>query len=108
MGDLLVCWPTPDEASLGIRDSGRPPVPTRASSDDPFLAAYLRTSTGGGGDAGAPAAPSSARDVIPSFGKTRYKCVLIVRCERNKRWPISRFDRPSAASWAICSSCAVS
>ena len=30
----------------------------------------------------ASAALSSPREVIPSFGNTRYKCVLIVRCER--------------------------
>ena len=42
----------------------------------------------------ASAALSSARELIPSFGNTRYRCVLIVRCERNSRWPISRFDRP--------------
>jgi hypothetical protein len=57
---------------------------------------------------GASAVPSSAREVMPSFGNVRYKCVLMVRCERNSRWPISRFDRPCAASRAICSSCAVS
>ena len=39
-----------------------------------------------------------AREVIPSLGNARYKCVLMVRWERYSRWPISRFDRPCAAS----------
>ena len=30
----------------------------------------------------ASALESSARELIPSFGNARYKCVLIVRCER--------------------------
>ena len=44
--------------------------------------------------ADASAALSSAGDVIPSFGNTRYRCVLIVRCDRYRRRPISRFDEP--------------
>ena len=35
-------------------------------------------------ETGASAALSSPREVIPSFGNTRYRCVLIVRCEREQ------------------------
>ena len=53
------------------------------------------------------AAPSWARDVTSSFGKIRYRWNPTVRCERYSCWPISRFEKPSAASCAICSSCGV-
>ena len=90
-------------------DSGRRRERKSCVTRRHFPALRVRTSrTTSRAARGASAAPSSAREVIPSFGNTRYRCVLTVRCERNSRWPISRFDRPSAASWAICSSCAVS
>ena len=95
-----------------VRDSGGGLPPNRASADDIFSlpdayvvrrAVRLPLSC-----ARSQRRAQLTREVIPSFGNTRYRCVLIVRCEKNSRWPISRFVRPSAASWAICSSCAVS
>jgi pimeloyl-ACP methyl ester carboxylesterase len=51
-------------------------------------------------------AASWPREVMSSLGKMRYRCEPTVRWDRNSRCPISRLDNPSAASRAICSSCA--
>ena len=60
------------------------------------------------GSDGLSALASWARVVIPSLGNRWYRCDPTVRWERNSCSPISRLDRPRAASWAICSSCGVS
>jgi len=41
------------------------------------------------------------REVMPSLGNSRYRWKPTVRCERNRFWPISRFDIPAAAICAI-------
>ena len=94
-------WPTgaPTRTRASTTRSTASPASSRAKPRRPANASVAPDAS---------AALSSARDVIPSFGNTRYRCVLIVRCERYSRWPISRFDKPVAASCAICSSCAVS
>ena len=50
---------------------------------------------------------SSRREPMPSLAKTLWRCHSTVRGLRNNSAPISGFVRPSAASRAICASCAV-
>ena len=58
----------------------------------------------GPGEAPATAA-SSARGVMPGFGKVRCRWLRAVRCDGYSCWPIPPVARPSAACRAICSSC---
>ena len=51
---------------------------------------------------------SSRREWIPSFANTLRRCHSTVRGLRKSRAPISGFESPSRASWAICCSWAVS
>jgi hypothetical protein len=50
------------------------------------------------------AAASWVRELTPNFGNIRYRCVAIVRWERNMASPISLLVMPSASSLAIWSS----